>query len=244
MTVEPVQIWVVPPATATKLERFEPTLTRTERTWAARLRSPDAQANFVVTRAVLRRVLADAVGCLPSDLSIVASARGKPVLANDDGWWFNVSHTTGLALIALHPDVPVGIDVELRQRVIDDEVQRRVCTQWELAELTGHLAPARAERFLRLWVRKEAIAKADGRGLALDFDRLDARRTGTVHVPDDGATALHVRDLDVGPDHLAAVATVGNPAAIQLRRWSDGHGLGDRPPGLHAARPWRREVAR
>lgn len=96
----------------------------------------------------------------------------------------------------------VGVDVEPRDRPAADlegllpqlhaDEQRLVVA-----------ADDRGATLLRLWVRKEAAAKARGVGLAEPLHEHSTAWTGTRGVAADG---LHVLVVDAGPDHLGAVA--------------------------------------
>lgn len=102
-------------------------------------------------RALSRRLLAEAVrreyGL--TDLPAVARAPGgKPYFPDRPDIRFNLSHSRGAAVCALHA-LPVGVDVE-RVR----PAPRR---------LAGGLEDA---AFFRRWTAKEATVKRSGQGLA------------------------------------------------------------------------------
>lgn len=106
-------------------------------------------------------------------------------------------------------DCRIGIDAELLRgapRPIASALSAS-----EVAALEVLSGRARSESFLRLWTAKEAVAKADGRGLALPLPQLDAAPVvgqGQATVVVDG-TPWHVEVLDHEfPD--------GEPAALAL----------------------------
>jgi len=83
---------------------------------------------------------------------------------------FNLSHTSGMALIAVIQGREVGIDIE-RHRPMDD-LDGMAGTVMSLRELDQwkSLAPRdRKPAFYRLWTRKEAYLKAIGLGLFRDL---------------------------------------------------------------------------
>jgi phosphopantetheinyl transferase len=104
---------------------------------------------------------------------VARDANGKPVVVDGGGGelHFNVSHSGDWALIAISEDSPVGVDIE-RPRVFRNPagLARRVCTARELEHVRGGEDQA---ELLRLWVRKEAVAKADGSGLLMALGELD-----------------------------------------------------------------------
>ncbi len=106
-------------------------------------------------------------------------------------------------------DCRLGIDAELLRgapRPITSALSPS-----EVAVLEALSGRGRSESFLRLWTAKEAVAKADGRGLALPLPQLDAAPVigdGQATVVVDG-TSWHVAALDHEfPD--------GEPAALAI----------------------------
>ena len=151
-----------------------------ERQRALRLRLDRDRRRFVVARARLRRLLAERLGVRPQALELVSGANGKPALGPRlaaSGWRFNAAHCEELALYAFARGREVGIDVEAIHPVA--EADAIAASVFSAAERSAYLALAPGDRalgFLRLWTRKEALAKALGAGLSLPLERLDATR--------------------------------------------------------------------
>ena len=76
-----------------------------------------------------------------------------------DDKYFNISHSGKFVLLAL-ADYPIGIDVE-QIKDYKDEVAKFVCSETEYKKIKDN------ESFFRIWTSKEALAKADGRGLTI-----------------------------------------------------------------------------
>ena len=137
-----------------------------ERARAGRYRVEGAREEFVVGRSALRILLGAVLGVTPNRVELETNRYGKPTTR---GVEFNVSHSRGLICIALCRDAAVGLDVEWIEPGL--EVMELAEPNFT-AEETGRLAslPAGRERaaaFCRLWTQKEAVAKADGRGLRI-----------------------------------------------------------------------------
>jgi phosphopantetheinyl transferase len=120
-------------------------------------------------------------------------------------------------------DCRVGIDAELLRGASRPVTSALSPSEARVLEsLSGR---ARSESFLRLWTAKEAVAKADGRGLALPLPELDAAPVicqGQATVVVDG-TSWHVAVLDHQfpdgePAALAVAADCETPSVI----WADG----------------------
>ncbi|RBM16787.1 hypothetical protein DI005_24615 [Prauserella sp. PE36] len=88
----------------------------------------------------------------------------------------NLSHTEDLLVLGVSRVGRIGVDVERTDREIAAEpsMLARVCHPDEHAVLAGLPRRVRTEAIARMWVRKEAVAKADGRGLAIDLAKLRA----------------------------------------------------------------------
>jgi 4'-phosphopantetheinyl transferase len=149
----------------------------------ARRRRPEVWAEFLVTRALVRATLSAYTTIPPSALRFSTDRRGRPKLDHRDVGMpldFNISHTTGIVVLAVANASTIGVDVEPLDRdlnvieLLDAKIFNNAERRWILQE-DGR------RRFLHLWTLKEAWAKARGYGLS---DRLcDAH----FEVSDEGA---------------------------------------------------------
>lgn len=119
-------------------------------------------------RAALGRILAIALG-EPDPPALATDENGKPRLAVEPGRLsFNLSHSGGLALVAVAAGgVEVGIDVErLRPR----RDLARLAARWLPADDAAAVAAAgdeeREAAFYAAWTRHEARTKCTGAGLS------------------------------------------------------------------------------
>ena len=139
----------------------------------------------------------------------------RPYLDGYPDFDFNISHTDGLvACVAAVGAGRIGVDVE-RKGAVDITEFRRVFTGREYARLEA--LPDPAEEFYRLWTRKEAVMKADGRGFYLDAAGIDCLADA---VTIDGR-AYAVRPLDLRPGYAAHVAAAG-VGEVHVREWTPG----------------------
>jgi 4'-phosphopantetheinyl transferase len=196
-------------------------LTADELLRAGRIRAPEGRNRAVVTRASLRRLLARELGRKPEEIAFAVGPHGKPRLDDSStGVRFNLSHSAGLALIAIARGVEVGVDLEeIRPRSDLRGVARRVFTQAEreAVEVGGEIA------FYRHWVAKEAFVKATGRGIESlrSFEVLLEGPGGARlnHVGGDPAEAARwtLATLDVDPRFAAAVVAAAPGASVELQ---------------------------
>lgn len=141
-------------------------LTAAERRTLSAYRTRDTAERFVVTRSLVRCVLAKLLRVAPTDVPVRQTESGKPVV---DGVHFNVSHSGDLVLLAASADREVGIDLERRRDIhrVEALVQRWL-TPEEREDVGRRVANGAdpSEAFLRVWSFKEARLKALGVGIA------------------------------------------------------------------------------
>lgn len=154
---------------------------------------------FVVARALLRTLLGERLGLDARQVEIAYGPRGKPRLAREGTLRFSLSHSNGVAAIALCEGREVGIDVEaLRDDLPAERLAQRFLPAPVASKVQSGAAPSRLREFFRGWVRQEAYAKGRGAGLEL-----------IGQTPDPGDwTVLDLKLLD---GFAAAVAVQGPP---------------------------------
>lgn len=194
---------------------------RGERARAAQFVYARDRMQYLAAHSLARIVVGTHLGREPASVRFVARCKscggphGKPHL-DEPGADLEVSlsHSGTRIVVAVARGVPVGVDVEqtsppaggaLPAEVMLSSRERQV---WE-----GLSRPDREPALLRYWVRKEAVLKATGDGLAVSPGLL------TVSGPDEparlldwagpgpspvGAIGLH--DLDPGPGFAACLA--------------------------------------
>ncbi len=117
---------------------------------------------------MLRAVLAEHMGLPPDRVPLERAPSGRPTVGGASGLEVSVSHTAGLVLVAVGRERRVGVDVELvRERPLR-LLPAHALADAELAVLECCPVDKRLHALLRYWVRKEAVLKAAGVGLAID----------------------------------------------------------------------------
>ena len=144
-------------------------LNQEETARSARLHTPDAQKQFIHSRAFLRHVLSLYTGHAPHELAFATTATGKPYLAqNAAAVQFNLSHSHARAAVIVTQNMACGIDIEylpkidaayfsLSDRIMSPQEQQHFRT----LDMNGKRAFLAA-----LWTIKEAYLKAIGLGLS------------------------------------------------------------------------------
>ena len=171
-TPQPISI-DVPLCLYVDLDRFaglpsEQVLSEEERERAESFRSPLDRQRYVASHLALRQALSEYTGLQHAELHLSKGSFGKPSLTGHARTQFSLSHSQGLALIAIGGRGPLGADIELLRPVPDAAVLAAEhfthCEQEALAALPAH---ERDRAFLTCWTRKEACLKAIGVGLLL-----------------------------------------------------------------------------
>jgi phosphopantetheinyl transferase (holo-ACP synthase) len=86
---------------------------------------------------------------------------------------FNVTHSGGRVFLAYSDQNDVGVDYEPADREIKDKISSKLCTETEKVIFNGLTDEAQKQEFLlKLFTRKEAVAKLLGLGLAMDFSEV------------------------------------------------------------------------
>lgn len=135
------------------------------------LRLPADQEAFLVRRVLLRTLIGAYLGLPPESFTIMEAEGRKPSLADQTQGplEFSVSRS-GPAIAIAFSQHPVGIDLELVRAFPDiDELLGSCCTVEEARALRHAPTHRFWDRFFQLWSGKEAVAKALGLGLSLNF---------------------------------------------------------------------------
>lgn len=225
-----VDVWCIPlEQNDERMHRLQGLLQANERQRIERLVNHDARRRMVVARAALRSVLAQYVPEPAGALTFVYGPHGKPALQDWPAMGFNLSHSHGLALCVVALDRTVGVDIEHRRRLADDDaVARRFFASEEYAVYASLPPDQRASGFFNAWTRKEAFIKAIGDGLSRPLDEFlvtlrpgNAPKLLTIKTAPQETTRWTLLDLPCPSGYTAALAIDGVPAAVRHWSWPD-----------------------
>jgi 4'-phosphopantetheinyl transferase len=141
----------------------------------------------------LQRLLMENGHFIPATLGI--GHKDKPLVSG--GPHFNISHSGKWVVVALGGEIPVGIDVE-RHRKVPEGLLGKYFTPEEQARIGDDPA-----MFFHYWAAKEAVIKADGRGVEI-LSKTYEKSTGEFL--SDGKT-WYVQKLELGEGYACCVAT-------------------------------------
>jgi 4'-phosphopantetheinyl transferase len=157
---------------------------------------------------------------------LVETEHGKLRLALDQDLQFNVSHSDRLGLYGFTEMGDIGVDIE-HVRAVEPMALAQVCfSERERRELSVLSPERRLMAFFDGWVRKEAVIKADGRGMSMPLDSFSVRLSGPARFielpPSDFSNRWHLESIDQGPNVRSAMAVKARvpleTSLVQARR--------------------------
>ncbi|MGQ0541500.1 MAG: 4'-phosphopantetheinyl transferase family protein [Blastocatellia bacterium] len=206
------------------------TLSANEKLRAAKFRFEQDRDHFVVGRGFLRNVLAVYLGLSAGEIQFSYSRFGKPSLirvAQQPPLHFNLSHSNGMALLAVSATNEIGIDIEFVDQGFD---WRRIADNYfsaqELSEMNSISEKKQTEAFFTGWTRKEALIKALGMGLSYPLNQFEASMTATdirQVMLDDECKQMRkwtLVSIPTEPRYVAALAIEDGFKAIRFRKFS------------------------
>lgn len=143
-----------------------------EKTW--RYYFEKDREHFAVARGMTKTILGGYLKVMPNEVRFRYNSFGKPALADDckADLRFNLSHSHGLALLAVAREREVGIDLEYqRPEIATEDIAERFFSATEVKSLARLPKEMQAEAFFKCWTRKEAYIKAIGEGLSFPLDQ-------------------------------------------------------------------------
>lgn len=182
-----------------------------ERTRIARKRRASDRDLTTFAYAFHRLLLAAVLDLPPKNVPLQRDAQGCPRLA-DDVAWTSLSHSDGLIALAASLRGPIGVDIEPLARAAEmAEIAGSVAHPREMAALSMLPESQRAAGLLALWVRKEALLKAAGIGLAQPMASFEGPPGTPLPLPGgiDGQTRRMRIDMLEGHGLWTAAVAVG-----------------------------------
>jgi 4'-phosphopantetheinyl transferase len=202
-----VDVWRVHLDAPVKADVEAAGLSADEMTRASRFHFERDKTRFIRCRSALRELLSGYMTIPKFEIRFEYLPTGKPQLSADQNpcqLQFNVSHSAGMALIAVSSKYRLGVDIEaVRSNVDTDSLAERFFSMRErigLRALPDHL---RLPGFYACWTRKEAFLKATGRGLSFPL----ADFSVTTH-PD-----LNPQLEEINPEEINPEKTNEDPEA-------------------------------
>lgn len=170
------------------LKSYHRLLSPEEATQQARFYFEKDRHTYLVTRAMIRRLLSRYGDLQPREWQFEKNAYGRPHIASHQGHGdllFNISHTEGLIAIAFAISRDIGVDVERSDRDSDVvQLADRYFSPKEVEDLHAIAQDQQKDRFFDYWTLKEAYIKARGMGLSIPLNKFsfDVMNPGNVSI--------------------------------------------------------------
>ncbi len=215
------------------VDAFHKLLSPGEQTRFAQIRRPGDRFVYLLSRAMMRTVLAQYVDSACENLAFGANDFGKPILTPSErpAVHFNLTHSRGAIALAVSATCEVGIDIEDRYRAVEFRaLADRFFSEPEACYLRGLEGERLRDAFFAIWTLKEAFVKGIGRGLSFPLDAfcfdLDVHRLIAFRpLADYVATDWGFRQFELDDQHSGALAIRGRHAeevCVQFYEW-DAH---------------------
>ncbi|MBA9033764.1 4'-phosphopantetheinyl transferase family protein [Rhizobium leguminosarum] len=207
--------------------RWMRSLSSDERDRAAAYRFERDRASFIAGRYLLRQLLSEHIGTLPSKVPLSPDRHGKLRLEGRDRPQFSLANADGLVAVAVASGCDhVGIDCERADAEIEEAAVDSYCSADERRRLAELPARERARRAIALWTLKESHLKALGVGLREDpRDVAFYWKDGIpVITGGDRDRRWHHRLVESGSQHVVALAACsqsGGLPCISTRLFQD-----------------------
>lgn len=149
----------------------------------------------VVIRESTRRILASLLSIQTRDVELFDTPKGKPLLRNDPGLHFSISHSRDVSMIAVTRVAAVGVDIEQLRAVPNAEtILRRFFTHEEIGTILSD--DNRDLRFIEAWTRAEARVKVRGASVWEAATSDPNTTVRQITAPDGFVAAVGVADPD------------------------------------------------
>jgi len=171
-------VWYASPESvrdSNTLARFIAMLSSEELQRYERFLFPKDSHTYLVSHALVRRVLSKYADIAPQDWRFMNTQHGRPEIANPGipSIRFNLTHTAGLAACVITLDQECGIDAEkITKRHSPLDVARKMFSAAEYKHLKTLNGREQLKYFFSRWTLREAYVKAKGIGISFPTRKL------------------------------------------------------------------------
>ena len=215
-----IHVWLCAPDSINdpvRLSGYASLLSDEERERLQRFHFEKDRHAFLVSHALVRKVLSKYANIEPADWRFSTGEQGRPEIVRSADMpllRFNLTHTQGLAACVVTRNIACGIDAErVAARGNPLAVAEKMFATSELEDLRGQGEAGFLDRFYVYWTLHEAYCKALGVGLTRSDDRYAfvAMPNGQYRLEADDATQTRANDwcFEVSrptADHVVSVA--------------------------------------
>lgn len=173
---------------------------------------------FVITRALLRKILSCYLQQNPRDIDFCYNRYGKPFLFKQQALEFNVTHSQDLAFIAIGQSHALGIDIEFFSCRPYKGIANQLFSSTELAHLHQQAERSMPLCFFDIWSQKEAFIKRAGMGLSYPTQTFTTQAFTSNYLINDPLHHATWRMQSFMPRVACFAALCHHPAIAQFRK--------------------------
>ncbi len=126
--------------------------------------------SFIISHAVLRKILGNYLDISPSLIRFDYAEYGKPAVSadiNSEKISFSLSHSQDMAAVAVAKYFDIGVDIEYLRPIKDmNMLAKRFFSVNEYYDIISCSEKEGIKTFFDIWTRKEAYLKATGEGVS------------------------------------------------------------------------------
>ncbi|WP_198080181.1 4'-phosphopantetheinyl transferase family protein [Acinetobacter calcoaceticus] len=137
---------------------------------------PKAARLFLISRVLVKTVLADKLGISPHEVNLLLHPNGKPFVEGSKALYFNLTHSADVIILAVTEEGEIGVDIERVDREFDWMRVDSVLAASEIEWIKGNelIDPFSVyQRFFQIWTLKEAYIKCTGDGMSRHLKMLN-----------------------------------------------------------------------
>ena len=186
--------------------------------------------DYIISRGIIRKIIAQYMGQTPDLVSLEVNTTGKPYLAGSR-YHFNLSHSNDLFICGITQDTPIGIDLQHIYPIPNiDTLIRKYFSPEEQQIVNSVINSQNQDLFFSIWTAKEAYLKGTGEGFRrpansfticqrdnnLLYLKLKQETNSSL------STIWNIRELQISSDYKAALAVKGNIIQIRSKAFKPG----------------------
>lgn len=210
------------------LNELASVLSQEEISRKVKLISQNRQEDYVISRGVLRSILAQYLEVAAENVPLKTYPNGKPYLPGSD-LQFNISHSEDLFLYGFVLDVPIGVDLQQVYPISNiNTLIKNYFSPYEQQILSTEKKTRLKDLFFRIWTAKEAYLKGTGEGFQRPANSFSicTKTDGLLNfeLREDTTTpdneGWNIRELHLAEDYRAALAVKGQITHIQCQAFT------------------------
>ena len=162
---------------------FLSTLSKDEYHKARNFKFQKDQQGFIISRGILRCLLGRYLNEEPQRIEILYNLWGKPSLSSTHSLHFNLSHSKKYAIYAFTRSYELGVDLEYIDSTLNiEDLAFTILSPQERLYWEKVAPEKKIHAFFKLWVLKESLLKASGKGWLSDEKVLSLATLKTLNI--------------------------------------------------------------